>query len=264
MPARRGRPPAAQQHLDTEAIVAASLAVLDDGGLDALTMARVAERLEVKAASLYWHVRGKEELLDLLADALAGMIDLSAFADPDDWRASLAAMLRAMRRHLSAHRDAARVVHGRFVGGPGQLRNIEVMLAVLRGAGFDRRATAYAVYLLTSFLAGFVSGERGQLSAPVAGGRPPRDYLDELRDRFAALPADRFPTTVELAAELTEPDLDSRFEFALTCLLDGIAATRRPLVEGAVDAGEPVPVPGGVRVGFQEGHGRAGDADRGQ
>jgi TetR/AcrR family tetracycline transcriptional repressor len=156
------------------------------------------------------------------------MIDLGAFADPADWRASLAAMMRAMRQHLLAHRDAARVMHGRFVGGPGQSRNIEVMLTVLRGAGFGKRATAYAAFLLTTFLAGFVTGERGQLAAPVAAGRAPRDYLDELRDRFAALPADRFPTTVELAAELTEPDLDSRFEFALTCLLDGIAARRGP------------------------------------
>ena len=71
-------------------------------------------------------------------------------------------------------------MHGRFVAGPGQLRNVEVMLSVPRGAG--------------------------------------------LRERFAALPVEHYPTTVELAAELTEPDLDSRFEFALTCLLDGIAA----------------------------------------
>lgn len=226
--ARRGRPPATQQPLDADAIVTAGLAVLTDHGLDALTMTRVADRLGIKAASLYWHVRDKEQLLDLLADALGGMLDLSMFADPGDWRGSLAAMLRAMRRHLLTHRDAARVMHGRFVAGPGQLRNIEVMLAVLREAGFDKRATTYAVFLLTTFLAGFVTGERGRLSAAVADGQTPRDYLDELRDRFTALPVEQYPTTVDLAAELTEPDLDTRFEFALTCLLDGIEARRQP------------------------------------
>ncbi|HEY4460962.1 MAG TPA: TetR/AcrR family transcriptional regulator C-terminal domain-containing protein [Pseudonocardiaceae bacterium] len=71
-----------------------------------------------------------------------------------------------------------------------------------------------------------MTGERGRLSASVADGQTPRDYLDELRDRFAALPVEEYPTTVELAAELTEPDLDTRFEFALTCLLDGIQAQR--------------------------------------
>ncbi|HEX4225498.1 MAG TPA: TetR/AcrR family transcriptional regulator [Pseudonocardiaceae bacterium] len=221
MGTRRGRPPVSQQHLDTDAIIAAGLEVLDEVGLDALTMSRVADRLQVKAASLYWHVRDKEHLLDLLADALAGSIDLGMFADPTDWRASLAAMLRAMRRQLLAHRDAARVMHGRFGTGPGQLHGIEVMLTLLRGAGFDKRATAYALFMATTFLIGFVTGERGQLSASVAEGQPRRDYLGELRERFATLPAEEYPTTVDLAVELTEPDLDSRFEFALTCLLDG-------------------------------------------
>lgn len=226
MGTRRGRPPVSQQHLDTDAITAAGLAVLDEVGLDALTMARVADWLQVKTASLYWHVRDKQHLLDLLADALANSLDLGMFADPTDWRGALASMLRAMRRHLLAHRDAARVLHGRFGTGPGQLRNIEVMLALLRGAGFDKRATTYALFMATTFLIGFVTGERGQLSASVAEGQTPRDYLGELREHFAALPAEQYPTTVDLADELTEPDLDSRFEFALTCLLDGIEARR--------------------------------------
>jgi TetR/AcrR family tetracycline transcriptional repressor len=87
---------------------------------------------------------------------------------------------------------------------------------------FDKRATAYALFMATTFLIRFVTGERGQLSASVAESQPRRDYLGELRDRFATLPAEEYPTTADLAVELTEPDMDARFEFALTCLLDGL------------------------------------------
>ncbi|MEV0403316.1 TetR/AcrR family transcriptional regulator [Actinoallomurus sp. NPDC050550] len=223
MPPRRGRPPAADPKLRPEAIVAAGLDTLQAEGLDGLTMNKVAARLDVHAASLYWHVRNKEELLDLLADAVADVPDLPAY-DGDDWRAGLSEIMRAMRRHLLGRRDSARLLSGRFAAGRGQLRTVEAVLGALRGAGLSDRDTAYALYLLTTFLIGFVGGEQAPLSAAVAAGRPPRSYLDDLRDRLAALPADEFPHTVALAGDLTAPDLDTRFEFALDRLLDGIAA----------------------------------------
>lgn len=64
------------------------------------------------------------------------------------------------------------------------------------------------------------------MSATVSAGVPPWSYVDELGDRLAALGEDEFPNTVALAAELTEPDLDSRFEFALARMVDGVAALR--------------------------------------
>jgi TetR/AcrR family tetracycline transcriptional repressor len=226
MPPRRGRPPAAEPKLRPDAIVAAGLETLQAEGLDALTMGRVADRLGVRAASLYWHVRNKEELLDLLVDAVAAAHDLSRYADPDDWRASLVAIMKAMRRHMLGYRDSSRLFAGRFTTGPGQLRNIETILGVLRGAGLSNRDAAYMAFALSTFLIGFVGGEQAPLSAAVGAGRSARSYLDELGDRFAALPADSFPHIVELAADLTSPDLDSRFEFALDRLLDGVEALR--------------------------------------
>ncbi|MBP2325990.1 TetR/AcrR family tetracycline transcriptional repressor [Kibdelosporangium banguiense] len=223
MPPRRGRPPAAEPKLQADVIVAAGLATLQAEGLDGLTMSRVADRIGVRAASLYWHVRDKEELLDLIADAIAAAYDLSTHVDPQDWRGSLAAMMRAMRRHMLAYRDSARLLLGRFSTGPGQLRSVETMLGVLRGAGFSGRDASYALFLLTTFISGFVGGEQAPLSASVAAGQSARSYLDDLGSRMAALDAEEFPHTVALAGDLTAPDLDSRFEFALDRLLDGIS-----------------------------------------
>src|ERR1041384_6668052 len=147
MPPRRGRPPATEPKLDADAIVTAGLATLQAEGLDGLTMARVADRLEVTTASLYWHVRNKEELLDQLADTMFAALDLSRYVKSDDWRTSLTTIMRAMRQHMLGYRDSARLVTGRFTTGPGQLRNIEALLGVLRHAGLSNRDTAYMTFL---------------------------------------------------------------------------------------------------------------------
>ncbi|MFE0020930.1 TetR/AcrR family transcriptional regulator C-terminal domain-containing protein [Amycolatopsis sp. NPDC059021] len=227
MPPRRGRPPATEAKLRPDAIVAAALATLQAEGLDGLTMGRVAERLGVRTASLYWHVRNKEELLDLLVDAVTAAQDLSRHVDPDDWRASLVAIMRAMRQHMLGYRDSSRLFAGRFSTGPGQVRNIETILGVLRGAGLSTRDAAYMTFLLSTFLIGFVGGEQAPLSAAVSAGRSARSYLDDLGGELASLPAESFPHLVASAADLVAPDLDSRFEFALDRLLDGVEALRK-------------------------------------
>ena len=197
-------------------------------GLDGLTMGKVADRLGVRTASLYWHVRDKEALLDLLSDAVWSAHDLSGHVVPGDWRASLVAIMRSMRRHMLSYRDSARLFAGRFTTGRGQLRNMETLLGVLRAAGLSNRDAAYMAFVLSTFLIGFVGGEQAPLSAAVSAGRSPRSYLDDLRVRFAALPAEEFPHVVELAGELTAPDLDGRFDFALDRLVASVEALSGP------------------------------------
>src|SRR5215469_6392403 len=94
--------------LDRERLVDEALALLDEVGLDDLSMRRLAERLGVTAASLYWYVRDKDELLALLADAISGEIPLP---DPDlPWREALEVGARNLRRIAVSHRDGARVL----------------------------------------------------------------------------------------------------------------------------------------------------------
>lgn len=238
MPPRRGRPPAAEPKLDTEAIVTAGLETLQAEGLDGLTMTKVAERLGVRAASLYWHVRNKEELVDLLADALSARHNVAQYAVAGDWRGSITAMMRAMREHALTYRDSGRLLAGRFSTSGGQLRNIEAILGTLRGSGLSDHDASYALFMLSSLTLGFISGAQSPLSASVASGQTARSYLDTLKEELSALPEDEFPNTTALAGDLTEPDLASRFDFALKCVLDGIAALPRLRdVEQAHEAG---------------------------
>src|SRR5262249_711108 len=93
--------------LDQAQVVRPPMARLDEVGFDELTMRRLAERLGVKAASLYRHVRGKDELLVLLGDEISGEIPLVEASG--DWRDQLTRTAWNVRRGLLAHRDAARV-----------------------------------------------------------------------------------------------------------------------------------------------------------
>ena len=198
----------------------AGLRVMRRDGLDALTMRRLAAELDVRATSLYRYVPSKEALLGALADELLAGLDLGEHVG-DPWREALAAMARAIREYLLARRDGARLLAGRITVGYG-LRNIEAVLAVLRGAGLADRDAAYATYGFATAIFGLVAAEQNR-----SGDTRPREYLDRLADRLRAAPADRYPNVVELADELTGPNLASRYEFTVARLIDGIATLTR-------------------------------------
>src|SRR5207302_9338404 len=92
--------------LTREAIIAAAVRVLDREGMDGLSMRRVAEELGTGVASLYWHVRNKGELLQLLFERLSGEIELPD-PDPSRWREQLKDVGRQFRAAAHRHRDFA-------------------------------------------------------------------------------------------------------------------------------------------------------------
>src|SRR6266852_5169839 len=100
-----------QKKLDRAQVVRAALALLDEVGLDDLTMRRLADRLGIKAASLYRHVRDKDELLALLADEISGEVPM--VESRGSWKDQLVEMGRNTRRGLLAHRDGARLLPSR-------------------------------------------------------------------------------------------------------------------------------------------------------
>ncbi|RGD57796.1 TetR/AcrR family transcriptional regulator [Kitasatospora xanthocidica] len=212
--------------LTREALAQAALRVLERDGLAGLSMRKVAAEVGVKAASLYWHVRNKQELLDLLTDAVMG----SAEPPPreGDWREQFHAYCWRYRRLLLGTRDAAKVVAGRLAPGPNLLGLMEDQLDRLRAAGFTDADAAMASYLLGAFVQGFVLQEQSPISASEVLGTSRRDIADAAGDLFRALPAETFPNLVDLAGDLTEPNMDARFEFGVQRILDGLAALLPP------------------------------------
>jgi TetR/AcrR family transcriptional regulator, tetracycline repressor protein len=208
--------------LDQGRVVSAALALLDEVGLDELTMRRVAERLNVKAASLYRHVHNKEELLALLGDEISAEIPLPR-AD-GNWRDQLTEAAWNARRGLLAHRDAARVLASTPPAGPRRLRHIEAVLGILRAAGLKDRDAARAAYHLNNLVTEFAADEGRFAAYTAAAGSSRREILREMRRQFKSLPKDEYPTIVALANDLAEDAGDALFQFGLDMCLRGIEA----------------------------------------
>jgi AcrR family transcriptional regulator len=216
---RRGDQSRAERKpLTRDAIVDAALALLERDGLQGVSMRKLAQELGAGAASLYWHVGDKEELLSLMLDRIVGEAEVIE-PDPDNWQEQVKEMLRATRRLMQRRRDAAQLSLGRVPAGPSSLPVMERTLAVLAAAGLPARVISYAADMFALYVGGFAYEESLRLPQPVDAAA--------LGEYFGSLPAERFPTLVALAGELTAGDADERFEFAIDLLVKGLEAMAR-------------------------------------
>jgi AcrR family transcriptional regulator len=207
--------------LSREAIVDAALRVLDDEGLDAVTMRRVAQELDTGGASLYAHVDGKDDLIELVRDRVIGEVRIPD-PDPDHWQEQVKACVREMRRVMVAHRDIARASRANIPLGPNALSAMDRILAVMRAADLPDQVVAWAADLLGLF-ATAIAIEDSSYAARLTPEEMAR-YLAELGEYVHSLPADRFPNIAALAGPMTSGDGDERFEFGLDVLVAGLAA----------------------------------------
>src|SRR6516162_6114512 len=205
VPFRKAERRRKRQPLDQAQVVRAALVLLDEVGLDELTMRRLAEGLGVKAASLYRHVRNKDELLALLGDEISAEISLPRSSG--SWRDQLTESAWNVRRGLLAHRDGARVLASTPPAGPRRLRHIEAVLRILRTAGLTDHDAARAAYHLNNVVTEFAAdeGRVANITAAVPG-LTRRKMLAEMRRQFKSLPNDEYPTLVALADQLTDGD----------------------------------------------------------
>lgn len=211
-PLRRARRALASP-LSRESIVAAALELVDDDGLEALTVRRLAERMGVTMMAMYWHVRDKAQLLDLVGEALLAEIDLPERTE--DWQSDLRALLMEARSALRRHPNAASLAFGRARYGPSGLALFERLLAILTDAGFGIEHVGSAYMALYTVLRGNWSSER---SAALDGGD-----LAAYRDYLASLPRDRFPLTVSIGPALFRADPGQFFDYAVDAMIAGLA-----------------------------------------
>jgi AcrR family transcriptional regulator len=206
--------------LSVPLIVAAAIEVLDEAGYAGLSMRRVAERLGTGAASLYAHVSGREELLELVFDALVGQVKLEE-PDPGRWREQLYRMMRDFRDILASHTDAALAGLGRVPTSPHTLAAAEVLTGVLRAGGLTDRVIGLGFDQLVLYVSG--SAYEAGLYRKADPAEIER-YFAGVHAFYASLPADRYPMLTAIAPAMTGPDGDERFEFGLNVLIAGLEA----------------------------------------
>ena len=154
-----------QRGLTRDRLVEAALELIQEDGLDGLSMRALAERLEVKAASLYWHVRDREELLELLAGSILDSVPRPRPAA--GWRPNVIAMAAALESRVSSQKDASRVL----LESPdvlGQSETFAAMTAQLQVSGLQQaEAAEVARMAITHVIAGRTSpgGDVGDSAA---------------------------------------------------------------------------------------------------
>ena len=169
--------------LDRQQVIDEALLVLDDRGLDALSLRTLAGRLGVQAPTLYWHIGSKAELLDALADAILDDA-LRAIPTPgtdDNWAEWLLTALTELRGAMLRHRDGARIVSGARLS----LRRAdfsESAMSTLVGHGVELQRARLLVLAGERATLGYVLEEQ----APVDETQQPPD-VEELRRRFPVM-----------------------------------------------------------------------------
>ena len=213
-------PRAERAPLTRERIVAGALEMLDADGMEALTMRRLADHLGAGAMSLYRHVDGRDDLLDLVVE---GVVESIAIPSPTGaWRQDVTAIARSMRAGLLRHRAATVLVTSRFGLGRGGVALAEATLGALRSAGLDDTAAVEANRALGNLVAGACLFEAAGLGG--ADGEDRARRRDQGRVLVSGLPADAYPNLVSAADTMFALEPDRAFEAGLAVLLDGLAA----------------------------------------
>ena len=168
-PGTKRRAKSQRKRLSRDAIVETAFVVLDEYGYDGFNMRGVADALGTGPASLYAHVTGKEELLDLMIDRLAAAIEVPE-PDPDRWQEQVKAVITDIYRAFLEHPGLARANLGKIPSGPGALHTIDRFMGLLRAGQLPKKVVAYAVDILPLFATAYAF-EQGIFAERMSRGR---------------------------------------------------------------------------------------------
>ena len=199
-----------RRRLSRRRILEAAVRIVDDEGLEALSMRRLGAELGVEAMSLYNHVPNKEALLDGMVELLLGELEVPP--ESEGWESRVREAYRAFRRLAHEHPNVFPLLVVRPPDTMDGVWLVEEFLKTLRGAGFDPETALYAFRALSSFASGYAMAEIRGFAMEPAGGR-----LGASR-----LPGDAFPYIHELDGRLQMVDHDAEFEFGLDVILAGL------------------------------------------
>ena len=206
----------------------AAVALADAGGIESLSMRKLARDLGIEAMSLYYHVNSKDEILDGMVEIVVGEMALAT--NGTDWKTALRDRAESARRVLARHPWAISLINARTTRATMAFH--DAVIGSLLHAGFSMPMAAHAMSLVDSYVHGFAL-EEASLPLDNAGdiGAVTENILQEQADM-----AEAFPYLTQMAVELIlQPGYayGHEFDFGLGLILDGLevalAATVRPL-----------------------------------
>lgn len=204
--------------LQRESIVQTALVLMNEIGLDALSLRRLADELHVQAPALYWHFKNKQELLDGMAEAILSPAYQYEMQNPStaEWADWLRMMGRSLRSSLLKYRDGARLLVIADVSQIG-IYSLNLALGIMLKAGFESAPALTGITTIVNYTIGITFEEQSAV-------RHDND-IERLR---------AFITThnlKHLEAAFCEmdmpPETDAEYEAGLSLIIDGLK-TRHP------------------------------------
>ncbi len=216
-PRRRAAKPALSQEL----VVKTALEILAAEGIAAVTMRRVAQDLETGPASLYAHVANKDELDELMLDAVLSDLSLPE-PDPARWAEQVKELMQNQIRAMVAYPGIAKVAWNIPVPvNPSALHQGEAMLALLRAGGLDLKQATFAGDALWLYARAYAyeasSWTYGEYDTEEVSERG-----QQMQAYMRSLPAEMFPNMLQIGEFFSEATAAERFDFALDMFLSGL------------------------------------------
>lgn len=199
-----------------------ALKALDDVGIDGLTLRVLAGRLGVRAPTLYWHFKNKQDLLDEMATEVWRQVasELDALDQNLSWRESMRAFAEITRRKFLGYRDGAKVFSGTYLTDSAVLERQEAALARMIAEGFTLSGAVRAYSLLYAFTVGFCIEEQAVRQTAGAG-----DRRYSIENRSARVDGNTHPLVVASSREIFG-DPDARFIDLVSLIVDAAGASR--------------------------------------
>jgi AcrR family transcriptional regulator len=213
----------AREPLTKDRILRAAVALADEGGVESLSMRRLAQELGVVPMALYKHVANKDEMLDGMVDVVVGEIDPPL--EDAHWKTVMRERILSARRALLRHPWASRVIESRTNPTPAVIGYMDSMIGILRSGGFSIDLTHHAMHAMGSRALGF-----SQELFDDSPEDPPQIQAIAMQQM-----AEQFPNISEMVAAISHDegsvvglgcDDQFEFEFALDLMLDGLERLR--------------------------------------
>lgn len=205
--------------LSPEKVLRAALRMADRGGIESLSMRKLAQSLKVEAMSLYNHVANKEDILDGLVELVASEIDVPSIGG--DWRAAMRQRATSAHAVLMRHPWATMLFVSRVNIGPNMLRYVDATIGCLREAGFSYPMADHAWNALDAYIYGFTLQK---LNFPL----DPSEYGPAAKEFLHLIPVEQFPYLNGMSQEVIAGRHDGmhQLEIGLDLILDGLERMR--------------------------------------
>ncbi|WP_329351895.1 TetR/AcrR family transcriptional regulator C-terminal domain-containing protein [Streptomyces sp. NBC_01261] len=216
--------------MDVGRIVDTALKLIDEVGIQALTLRMLADALESGTATLYRHFNGKDELLAFVADRMLGEVRVNPEElDGLSWREAVTVSAETLYDTLGRHPNALSLLAAQVPVGPNGLRARERLITLFLSHGFSVGLAARAFTAIGHYVIGFAIQQHGP------GTPRPEDQV-RLRDYYNSLDPAAYPATTAASHELTSVPPHEEFRFGLDLLLDGLEQVRLNLSQQAEEA----------------------------